>query len=192
MLISTFSRVLMAWKSLDKKVWFQFSWGNAIGTFLGTYFVIFLNRQVTFIICNLFLLVSTWVRMLAFNFKGGLPILGVFHGWISGLIGSTGPLAMPTLIHRYNNTDYEKIVITHSSLMMNSHFFRVLSFAFWGVAYLELIPIILILGSCSLAGTFVGTQIRHKISNKDQVLKSLKILISGLVILNIIQTLMTF
>ena len=191
MLICTFSRVLMGWKNLDKKVWLQFSWSNAIGTFGGTYFVVFMNQQLTFILCNIFLFMGTWTRMLTFNFKGGLTVLGALHGGLSGMIGSTGPVAMPTLIHRYQKTDYEKVVITHSSLMMNSHLFRMVAFGFWGTAYFEMIPVIVVLGIGSLLGSFVGTKIRHQIRNQELFLKYLKILISILVLLNLTQTLMT-
>ncbi len=190
MLICTCSRVLMAWRSLDKQVWFQFSWSNAIGTFLGASLIVFVNQQLTFLLCNLFLLIGTWIRMLTFNFKGGLAVLGALHGWLSGMIGSTGPIAMPTLIHRYQKSDYEKIVITHSSLMMNSHLFRMLSFGFLGTSYFKLIPIIVVLGGFSLLGSFVGTKIRHQIPNQDLLLKYLKILISGLVLVNVTKTLM--
>ena len=62
--------------------------------------------------------------------------LGGLQGFISGLVGATGPIGMPTLIHRYGGMgDYNRIVITNSGMNLVSHIARAGAFLLWGYAY---------------------------------------------------------
>lgn len=186
--ISNLSRVFMGWHHLDKQVWRQFTIANAVGTFLGTYVVVFLSRPVITLISSIFIILGTWFKMFTFNFRFGLYVLGKIHGFIGGMVGATGPFAMPTLIHRYGHAkDYDRIIITNSALNANGHTVRAIAFAVWGYAYDAVWELIAVMAVFSILGSWVGTKMRHKITSKDSFIFALKILITGLATINVIK-----
>lgn len=188
-LISNSSRIMMAFSDLDKPVFAKFSMGSLFGTFLGTWVVVMLPRALLLSISYTFILISTWIKMLSFNFRFGLPILGAFQGFLGGLIGATGPVGMPTLIHRYTDkADYNRIVITNSGFNMISHFFRMVAFGVWGYAYSAVWHVIAFMAITTVLGSYAGTKIRNKVSGKRQMVLFMKILLSIVVAIGLIRT----
>ncbi len=186
------ARVLMAWSDLDKPVLARFSVGTVIGNLVGTSIVVAISRPLMVIIAYSFILTSTWIKMLSFNFRGGLVALGGLQGFISGLVGATGPIGMPTLIHRYGGMgDYNRIVITNSGMNLVSHIARAGAFLLWGYAYGAVWEIIVGMVITTIGGTFVGTKIRNKITNKDRMIWILKIVLSMVVIIGLIRVVYT-
>ena len=184
-LASNSLRVYLSRKHIDRKVLGKFSFGNIFGTILGTYVVTFSGRTLMILIGNVFIFFSTWFKMINFNFRGGFQSLGFIMGFVSGIIGASGPLGMPTLIHRYGKNDYDKIIITNSAMMLIGHFLRFIAFVIWGFAYTTLIIPISLFVVCAFMGTLVGTKLRNNIKDKEKFTFYLKILLTGIVMINI-------
>lgn len=188
-LISNSSRIMMAFSDLDKPVFAKFSMGSVFGTFLGTWVVVMLPRPLLLSISYTFILMSTWIKMLSFNFRFGFSILGAFQGFLGGLIGATGPVGMPTLIHRYGDkSDYNRIIITNSGFSMISHFFRVIAFGVWGYAYSAIWHVVAFMAITTVLGSYAGTKIRNKVSGKKQMVLFIKILLTVVVAIGLIRT----
>ena len=184
---SNASRFYIGRKFLDKSVCLHFTGGSLFGTLLGTSVVAFAGRSLVLVIANTFILISTWIKMVAFNFKGGIPCLGFLHGFIGGMVGTPGPLGMPTLLHRYKQDAYDKTIVTHAYFAMTSHILRVFAFGLWGYNYLNVWQFIVIFSATTIGGSYLGTHLRDKIANKDRLTFILKIILSALVLSTIIR-----
>ena len=181
------SRLYMGREHLEKKICFEFAGGSTVGTLLGTSVVAFASQAVVLTLGNTFILISTWIKMIAFNFKFGFSVAGFIHGFLGGMIGSPGPIAMPTLLHRYGEKDFDKTIVNHAFFAMSSHTLRVLGFGLWGYNYLDVWQFIAIFAAVSIVGTYLGTAIRHNVGNKQNLSLALKIILSIMVVYNIIK-----
>ena len=181
--ISNASRLYIGRQYLDKDVCLQFSGGSLFGTLLGTSVVAFASRSLLLVVANTFILISTWVKMIAFNFRFGIPTLGFVHGFLGGMIGAPGPLGMPTLLHRYTDEHaYDRTIINHAFFAMCSHTMRIFAFGLWGYNYLDVWQFIIIFSVMAVGGTYVGSYLRNVITDKKRLTLILKILLSALVL----------
>ena len=87
--------------------------------------------------------------------------LGFYQTGLGMLAGATGPLGAAVLMR--HNTDRDWLVVNTAVYMSLNHFLRCLAYAVLGFAFLPWLPLIAGLVLAVVAGSWVGTRVRHLI-----------------------------
>ena len=138
--------------------------GSAIGAFAFVPLVVFVDATVGAFAVGLFILLVTWFPQWL-NVSRLPPLLG--GGLTSGLgvlFGATGPLAMSA--HPKANWSKEQIVGNHGAAMAFQHGVKVIAYLVAGVQLHQYAGHIVVLFCGAWLGTFAGTRLLKKITDK--------------------------
>ena len=150
-LSSNFSRALVHFKNIEKKVWLSFLIGALLGAYVGSHFLIQLPKEKFSVIIALGILILTWLPKLKLriDFRGMFYSLGALTSFLSLFIGAVGPVLAPFFLHK--SFTKEQIVATKASCQSVVHSLKVFIFFSAGFQLGEYLFIVLsVNGSCTL------------------------------------------
>ncbi len=94
----------------------------------------------------------------------GFAVLGVVSGFLSLLIGATGPLLAPFFLR--DDLNRHQIISTKSSVQMLTHLLKLPAFLSLGFDYVAWLPQTALLTACAMIGTWIGVNILDKLDEK--------------------------
>lgn len=163
MLLGNLQRVLMLWRDIDWRLTFWYLPGAITGSVLGAYTFTHIHLAWLQVLIGLFLLSNI------FTFGFGkkertfkvaewyfLPA-GFFKSFISGLIGSSGPVLNPFYLN-YGLVK-EQLLATKSLHMASLHVVKIIAYVAFGAFTPEYFGYGLIIGLAALPANLLGKQI---------------------------------
>ncbi len=118
-----------------------------------------------------FVLVATWrPAWLALGSRLGassnarFTALGIASGFLNVTIGATGPLVAPFFLNL--GMPRQAVIGTQAGVQALGHVVKVALYAGFGFAFREHLPLLVGAGACAMAGTWVGSQLLDRISEK--------------------------
>lgn len=91
----------------------------------------------------------------------GFAVLGVGSGFLSLLIGATGPLLAPFFLR--DDLNRHQVISTKATVQLLTHFLKLPAFLSLGFDYVAWLPQTMLLTACALIGTWVGVKILGKL-----------------------------
>ncbi|MCX4027272.1 sulfite exporter TauE/SafE family protein [Endozoicomonas sp. SM1973] len=166
-LVSNSSRFLFAFRCVHWEVVGAFLSGSIIGVLTASLVVINFNFNYFPLLIGLFILLSTWTQLFSWlnRLNYSMWLIGCLQSGLGVIVGATGPLATAVLTDRGLTKD--GVVATNAVLMAISHVFKVVVYGALGYSILGYWPLIIMLAIASVIGTYIGTKVRHKLSNKS-------------------------
>ncbi|MFK7890245.1 MAG: TSUP family transporter [Granulosicoccus sp.] len=141
-----------------------FGFGSLIGAFAFVPLLVFVNAVIGAMAMGCFILAITWFPKL-FNVSRLPPLFsGTLTSGLGVLFGATGPLAMSA--HPKEHWSKGQIVGNHGAAMAFQHGVKVIAFLVAGVQLQQYLPHMLVLFVGAWLGTFIGTKILRKVSDK--------------------------
>lgn len=188
MLLGNFQRAFVLWQDIDWQLTWWYLPGAVLGAFLGAFVYTQTELQWLQVLLGLFLVTSI------FSFKGGkneqsfqvkgwffLPA-GFVYAFLSGLIGSIGPLLNPFYLN-YGLVK-ENMIATKSAHVLVVHVAKMVTYAAFGALSLPLLGYGLVIGIAAIPGNWLGQMALQKISDEQfrQIVIAI-VTISGILIL---------
>jgi uncharacterized membrane protein YfcA len=168
MLLGNLQRMGMYWKAID---WPSTGWylpGAIVGSTLGAFVFARLQLEWLPLVLGLFLVFSSVSQLFQQNnpfFKIHtwyfLPA-GVVYAFLSGLVGSTGP--MLNLFYINYGLVKEPMVATKSVHMVVVHVAKLVAYAAFGVLHLPFLGYGLLLGFAAWPGNWLGRKVLERMS----------------------------
>ncbi|MDD2384151.1 MAG: sulfite exporter TauE/SafE family protein [Sulfurospirillaceae bacterium] len=174
---SNVSRAYFGYKDIQYSVVPKFFIGSLVGVGLFAFLLNLMSIKYIPFFIGTYILLSLWSR--TFNEKikkyENYYIIGFFQSGLSVIVGATGPLAITKLLKEFENND--KVVATSAVLMSITHILKALVYLHFGFVFADYLPIIMVMITGSIFGSYVGTKLRNKIDGKKLFLV-LRILLS--------------
>lgn len=171
MLLGHPQRVILYWKDIDWRVMWWYLPGAVMGAILGAFAFTQMQLDWLPILLAVFLIVSalssSWndrTRPFAVRAWYFLPA-GLIFAFLSGLIGSTGPLLNPLYLN-YGLVK-ERLIATKSAHLFVVHIVKVLTYAACGVLTLEYLKFGCLLGIAALPGNWLGQIVLRKLTQQQ-------------------------
>ncbi|MCT7952840.1 sulfite exporter TauE/SafE family protein [Ancylothrix sp. C2] len=168
MLIGNCQRILMFWKYINWPVSLWYFPGALVGAVLGAYSLSILDLKWLQLVIGIFLIVtvfSFWVskKERTFEVKAWqfLPV-GFLYAFISGLIGSSGPVMNPLYLN-YGLLK-EEMIATKSTHVVVVHIAKLIAYGTLGVLSPDALGYGLVIGLAAFPANLLGKFVLHKIS----------------------------
>lgn len=166
-LVSNTSRALFAWNDIRWEFLLSFLIGSIVGGLLATKIATLINLEYLPLLIAAFILFNVWgggIR-LPTSAKGEFLTIGFVQTGMGMLSGTTGPLAQSTLVRK--GLERDAIVATSAVFMSITHLIKLALFGFIGFSFAEYWLIMLAMIVAVIAGTWVGTRLRHRVPNEQ-------------------------
>jgi len=161
---SNANRGLIHRKELEWTYLRPFLFGSAIGAFAFVPLVVFVNPVTGAIGVGFFILLVTWCPKWINVSKLPYVLSGALTSGLGVLFGATGPLAMSA--HPKANWSKNQTVGNHGVAMAFQHGMKVIAFLVAGTQLLSYWPHIIVLFLSAWLGTFFGTKILSRFTEK--------------------------
>lgn len=174
-LASNTSRAAFSFRSIVWRLWPLFFAGSVLGATMFGLLVVNISAAYIPVFIGVYILLKLWserVGRLLSSFDS-LFVLGFLQTGLGILVGSTGHLTMPRLLKEISDRD--GIVATSGMFMSLSHGLKLLAYGIIGFKFNQYSVILAYMVTGALIGSFVGTLLRRRISNRwfSQILKIL-------------------
>lgn len=174
-LASNTSRAAFSFRSIVWRLWPLFFAGSVLGATMFGLLVVNISTAYIPVFIGVYILLKLWserVGRLLSSFDS-LFVLGFLQTGLGILVGSTGHLTMPRLLKEISDRD--GIVATSGMFMSLSHGLKLLAYGIIGFKFNQYSVILAYMVTGALIGSFVGTLLRRRISNRwfSQILKIL-------------------
>ena len=174
-LASNTSRAAFSFRSIVWRLWPLFFAGSVLGATMFGLLVVNISTAYIPVFIGVYILLKLWserVGRLLSSFDS-LFVLGFLQTGLGILVGSTGHLTMPRLLKEISDRD--GIVATSGMFMSLSHGLKLLAYGIIGFKFNQYSVILAYMVAGALIGSFVGTLLRRRISNRwfSQILKIL-------------------
>ena len=155
-LFSNSSRALFGWRHIHWGLTIAFIAGAVCGGLLAAGLTLNINLEYIPLVIAVYILFSVWGPGLQFKTmpRGEFFTIGLCQTALSMIVGATGPLGQAALLAKGLQRD--ALVVTAA--------FMILLFAILGFAFTSYWEIILGMSIGVIAGTYIGTHIRYKVS----------------------------
>ncbi|NIO16546.1 MAG: TSUP family transporter [Deltaproteobacteria bacterium] len=162
-LASNASRALFGFRDIAWHVFMPFAAGALVGMAAGSRFVVRLPSRYILLALACFILLVTWLPRTWFDrpLPGKFLTLGVAQGFLTLIVGATGPLNPPFLLREGLKRD--TIVVTQAVMMTALHAMKVVTFGLLGFLFN---PYIVLMGGMVVAvslGSYAGTRLRERL-----------------------------
>lgn len=162
--VSNASRVAFAWRSVYWPVVTSFTLGSLLG--LAVFGTMYRSIPVDWIPACIggYILLTIWhpwFSQFMARFRH-IWALGFVQTGLGVVVGTTGPLTTALLAQKLQ--DKEQLVATNALLMGQSHGFKVILFGIMGFGFSDHVWLITTMVAGALLGTWIGTQVRRRIS----------------------------
>jgi uncharacterized membrane protein YfcA len=164
---SNASRAAFGWRAIDLSLVPAFTVGALAGGWLGSEVYQLLDERWLPAYIGVFILVFTWLPLPLVRGGGqlALAILGFVQTGLGMLAGATGPLGAAVLVRR--NTERDWLVVNTAVYMTLNHTLRVLAYFAIGFSYAPWWPLVTGMVIAGIAGSWVGTRLRHLVPQRD-------------------------
>jgi len=171
MLIGNSQRVGLYWQSID---WELTSWylpGGIVGAIAGAFLFTQLQLEWLSLLLGLFLITSIFSYRLAnqltvFQIKKWqfLPA-GFIYAFLSGLIGSTGPILNPLYLNY--GLKKESLIATKSIHVLVIHYVKLIAYGAFGALSLPILGYGIIIGIGAFPGNWLGLKILERMEEQQ-------------------------
>lgn len=170
MLLGNFQRMCIYWQYIDWKVMWWYLPGAIVGAGLGAF--VFTQTEIQWlpVLLGVFLIISTFsynVGSQQPSFKVNawyfLPA-GFIYAFLSGLIGSTGPMLNPFYFN-YGLVK-EDMIATKAANVVVVHIAKIIGYAVFGAFTKSYVFYGIIIGLAAFPGNWVGQMVLEKISKE--------------------------
>lgn len=163
-LFSNSSRALFGWRSLHWGYLLAFIAGGVIGGLVAAGILRQIDLEYTPLIIAVYILYNVWGPKsgLRFPARGEFVLLGFVQTGLSMIIGATGPMTQAAMLRLGLRRD--ALVVTGALMMTFTHLIKILLFAALGFAFVDYWRIIVGMSAAVIAGAWIGTRIRYRIS----------------------------
>lgn len=187
-LASNSSRVVFSLHHVEWRLLPHFLVGSALGLVIFGYLLYSVPADYIPLAIGSYILLSLWSEGFNRFIKRyeSYYAVGAMQTGLSLIVGATGPLATSILTRHLQDKD--KIIATAAIFMTISHLSKIVIFGLIGFSFMEFIWLILFMSGGAIAGSYLGTRLRHKINNSSY-LKMIKLLLTALALRMIIVTL---
>lgn len=188
MIFGNGQRVFLYWQGINWELTRWYLPGAIAGAIAGAFLFTQLQLEWLTLLLGFFLVTSiiiyrvaehlTWFQVKAWYF---LPA-GLIYAFLSGLIGTTGPLLNPFYLNY--GLAKEKLIGTKSSHVLVVHFVKIMAYSAFGVLSLPMVGYGLIIGLGAFPGNWLGRKILTRI--QDQQFRQIAIafvLFSGIMLI---------
>ncbi|MEZ5535281.1 MAG: sulfite exporter TauE/SafE family protein [Thiolinea sp.] len=165
-LVSNTSRALFAWSDIRWEFVLSFLTGSIAGGLLAAQIAALINLDYIPLLIAAFILFNVWGGGISFqsNPKGEFLTIGFIQTGMAMLSGATGPLAQSTLVRKGLGRD--AIVATSAVFMSTTHLIKLILFGFLGFSLAQYWPVMLAMMAAVVAGTWLGTKLRHRVPDE--------------------------
>ena len=170
MLFGNGQRVALYWQEIDLELTYWYLPGAILGAILGVFLFTKLQLEWLSLLLGLFLIISiftyklaeksTFLKIKAWYF---LPA-GFVYAFLSGLIGSTGPLLNPLYLNY--GLEKEKMIGTKSTHVLVVHLIKIIAYAGFGVLSSPIIGYGLLIGVGAFPGNWLGQKVLARIEER--------------------------
>ena len=171
MLFGNGQRVGLYWQGID---WHLTQWylpGATVGAIMGAFLFTQLQLEWLTVLLGLFLILSICTYRLAEN----LPLFqvkawyflptGFIYGFLSGLIGSTGPLL--NLFYLHYGLEKGDMIGTKSAHVLVVHLVKIIAYSAFGVISLPMLGYGLLIGFGAFPGNWLGQKVLEQMEEKQ-------------------------
>jgi len=165
-LASNASRVAFDLKQVEWRILLQYFLGAALGAAVGSRFILKFPLDYLPVLLGCFILLMAWMPdyKVRFHLPGDLFSLGAFQSFVALFVGSPGALSLSVLYRKGLSRD--QVVVTNSIMMLTLHLLKVLTFGLLGFVFQPYWTIIAGMTVGVTLGSYVGTRLRSKVSEK--------------------------
>jgi uncharacterized membrane protein YfcA len=137
--------------------------GSLFGALAGAMFVVQLPENLLRGLLGLFILIVVWIKFPKLANPGSLMIAsgGLVTTFVTMFAGATGPLVAVFLNRVF--TEHKQMVATHGMTMSVQHALKVAAFTFAGFAFMEWMPLVMIIIASGYAGTRAGSHLLEQL-----------------------------
>jgi len=187
MLFGNGQRVGLYWQGIDWQLTRWYLPGAIVGAIVGAFLFTQLQLEWLTVLLGLFLIISIFTYRLAenltlFQVKAWyfLPA-GFIYAFLSGLIGSTGPLLNPFYLHY--GLEKGEMIGTKSAHVLVVHIVKIIAYSAFGVISSPIIAYGLLIGMGALPGNWLGQKVLEKMEDKQfRQIAIAFVLISGIML----------
>ncbi len=160
-IISNFARAAFAPSAIAWAFLPPLLLGSLLGALLGSQVVSAISLQWLPVVAGGVILVVTWIPLGQWlpSGRAAMVMLGFYQTALGMVAGATGPLGAAVLSRL--RADREWLVVNTAVYMTVNHLVRGLAFGLLGFAYLPWLDTIAWMGMGAIAGTALGTRLRH-------------------------------
>lgn len=187
MLFGNGQRVGLYWQRIDKGLTFWYLPGAICGAIAGVFIFTRLQLEWLTLLLGFFLIFSIFTYRLSenvtwFKVKGWyfLPA-GFIYAFLSGLMGSTGPLLNPFYLNY--GLDKKAMIGTKSTHVLVVHLVKIIAYSAFGVWSAPMIGYGLLIGIGAFPGNWLGQKVLEKMEEKQfRQVAAAFVVISGLML----------
>jgi len=171
-LVSNSSRTAIQRRHVDLHILWRYSVLLIPMSWVGIHLVSALPAAATRVIIGIFVLIATWFPgwlLLGTHPEKTNPgrrflVLGGVVGVLNMTIGATGPLIAPFFLNL--GLDRRALVGTKAACQTLGHLVKIALFGIAGFAFAPHLPLLVIAGACVVAGTWLGSRILERVSER--------------------------
>jgi len=171
-LVSNSSRTAIQRKHVDLHILLRYSALLVPMSWVGLHLANALPAATTRIMIGVFVLIATWLPgwlLLGTHPEEANPgrrflVLGGVVGVLNMTIGATGPLIAPFFLNL--GLDRRALVGTKAACQTLGHLVKIAFFGLAGFAFAPYLALLVIAGACVVAGTWIGSQILERVSER--------------------------
>ncbi|MDF0534945.1 sulfite exporter TauE/SafE family protein [Shewanella yunxiaonensis] len=183
-LASNASRMAFDLQNVNRQLLWPFLIGSIAGIAVFGWLLLNIHSDYIPLAIGIYLLLntwSTWFARLILRYEN-FYLVGFLQTGLGLVVGATGPLGLSILNKHID--DHNEVIATSSMFMTITHLSKLAVFGVMGFALWDYLPVLLTMTLCSIAGSFIGTRLRHKVQ-REQIKPVIKILLT-LLALNMI------
>ncbi len=178
-LASNASRMVFDLKNVNRQLLWPFLMGSLAG--IAVFGMLLLNIHSDYIplAIGIYLLLNTWSSRFAqlISRYENFYLVGFLQTGLGLVVGATGPLGLSIL--NKQSDDHNEVIATSSMFMTITHLSKLAVFGVMGFALWDYVSVLLTMTLCSIAGSFVGNHLRHRVK-RELIKPVIKILLTGL------------
>ncbi len=171
-LISNSSRTAIQRKHVDLHILLRYSALLVPMSWVGLHLANALPAAATRVMIGIFVLIATWFPgwlLLGTHPEETNPgrrflVLGGVVGVLNMTIGATGPLIAPFFLNL--GLDRRALVGTKAACQTLGHLVKIVLFGMAGFAFAPYLVLLLAAGACVVVGTWIGSQILERVSER--------------------------
>jgi len=165
-LVSNGFRTALNFKHIEWKIFIPLLIGGLFGAFSSYFLVLDIPTEIYAVVLPILILYFTWKpkRKKQIRLKAKFYVLGFFSNLMSLLFGVTGPLLAPFFLNE--NLNRFQIIATKAATQFVGHVTKIIIYTIIGVQLAAHIKILVLMVIAVLAGTFIGTKLLGKLSDK--------------------------
>lgn len=178
-LASNASRMTFSWRDVHWRLALPFIAGSILGVALFALVLFNISTDHIPIAISIYILLNLWSEPFARALRRyeSLYTVGFMQSGLGIVVGTPGPLALTLLAKRLEDPNH--VIATTALFVTISHLVKLLIFGLMGFSFLEYWPVMVLMLTGSVLGSWAGTRIRTSLDHEKLAL-AVKVLLTGL------------